>query len=236
MTTETLPAPDTAAAPRGRPLLWAAFVLFVLAVPVTAWLLQQKRTGDAPPPLATLPGFSLTAQDGRVMTLEDFRGRIWVANFIFTSCQGACPLLTQKMAGVQKWIVEAEKESRSGRLPILLASFTVDPKVDTPERLTAYGDKYGADFGRWHFLTGPLPEIERTVVKGFRMSMDAGMSGIEDGRDAPSFEQAYDIMHGERFVLVDWQGRIRGYYVTDREGLGNLSRDIRSLLAEMGAG
>ncbi len=216
-----------------RPLLWLLFGLIVLAIPVTAYLMQS-RSEKAPPPLATLPAFTLTNQDGKVVTGDDFRGHVWVANFIFTSCMGACPILTQKMQGVQEWVTELEHR-QSKKLPVALASFTVDPKTDTPEKLHEYGLKYKADFSRWSFLTGDLPAIEATIVKGFRMSMDAGMGAAEDDKSAPAFEKTYDIMHGERFVLVDQQGRIRGYYVTDREGLGKLSKDIEALLAEMGA-
>jgi len=216
-----------------RPLLWVLFALIVIAIPVTAFLLQPKAV-KAPPPLATLPAFTLTNQDGKTVGRDDFKGRVWVANFVFTSCMGACPILTQKMQGVQEWAAELERK-RAKKLPIALASFTVDPKTDTPEKLKEYGLKYKADFSRWSFLTGDLPAIEETIVKGFRMSMDAGMGAEEDSKDAPAFEKTYDIMHGERFVLVDWQGRIRGYYVTDREGLGKLSADIEALLSEMGA-
>ncbi len=218
-----------------RPLVWILLALVVLAIPVTAYLLQSKskESAKAPPPLATLPGFTLTNQDGRTVSLDEFKNRVWVANFVFTSCMGACPILTQKMAGVQAWV--AGEEKKDGRpWPVSFASFTVDPKTDTPEKLHEYGVKYGADFSRWYFLTGNLPLVEQTIVKGFRMSMDAGMGGEDGDRDAPSFDKTYDIMHGERFVLVDGQGRIRGYYVTDRDGLGRLGDDIRALVAGMG--
>lgn len=226
------PAPAERPGLGARPVLWVLFAAIVLAIPLVAMLMQPKPA-KAPPPLAKLPEFSLTNQNGQAVTLETFQRKIWVANFIFTNCQGACPILTQKMAGVQEWITEQERK-QSKQLPVALASFSVDPRADTPEKLQEYGLKYKADFSRWQFLTGDLPAVESTIVKGFRMSMDAGMSGIEDDKDAPSFEKSYDIMHGERFVLVDWQGRIRGYYVTDRDGLGRLSRDIEALLIEMG--
>jgi len=229
------PAPAVPAeAPAARPLAWILLALIVLAIPVTAYLLQSKESTKAPPPLATLPGFTLTNQDGRTVSLDEFRNRVWVANFVFTSCMGACPILTQKMAGVQAWVAGEEKKD-GHPWPVSFASFTVDPKTDIPEKLREYGIKYGADFSRWYFLTGDLPLVEKTIVKGFRMSMDAGMGGEDEDRDAPSFDKTYDIMHGERFVLVDGQGRIRGYYVTDRDGLGRLSDDIRALLAGMGS-
>jgi protein SCO1/2 len=105
---------------------------------------------------------------------------------------------------------------------IALLSISVDPERDTPERLRQYGETFGARPGLWRSLTGDQKEIERTVVRGFHTAM------ARVPRDnADPHLQAFEIMHGERLVLVDRLGRIRGYYDADEPD--RLLRDARSL-------
>lgn len=158
------------------------------------------------PVLIELPDFSLTDQQGRGVGKKDLLGKVWVANFIYSGCGDVCPMLTQKMKGLQ----EATAESGGG---IRLVSFTVDPENDTPERLKSYAEAFQADPERWFFLTGPMEEIEKTVVGGFKMGMEKS--------------SAFQIMHGERFVLVDQQGRIRGFFDADKTGLEALRKALR---------
>jgi protein SCO1/2 len=98
-----------------------------------------------------------------------------------------------------------------------LVTFTVDPENDTPERLAAYAKEYHADPVRWTFLTGELGEVETTVVKGFKLAM---------GKDElPAGSGLFSIFHGEKLVLVDDAGLIRGYYDADDEGVDRLLHD-----------
>jgi protein SCO1/2 len=149
---------------------------------------------SGPPVLAQVPSFSAVRQDGTTVTDRSWAGSVWVANFIFTRCPTGCPTLTAKMAALQAL--------SQRRLPELkLVTFTVDPEYDTPERLTAYGRKHQADFGRWTFLNPPKEVLEKTITPGFLQTLDRG-----DANDLSSW------VHSTSLVLVDRSMRIRGVY------------------------
>jgi protein SCO1/2 len=136
---------------------------------------------------------------------------VWIANFIFTSCTMVCPRLTADMAKVQTHL-------RNRGVAARIVSFSVDPETDTPQKLKAYGEKFGARFDTWSFLTGPEKAIERTVVDGFKTAMSRGDVGD------------FDVVHGSKFVLVDKQSRIRGYYdSTDPAETAKLLTDAEEL-------
>jgi len=162
----------------------------------------------------TLPAFSLTERDGSTVTLNTLAGQVWIADFIFTSCPGPCPQMTQNMADLQNDLADAQD--------LRLVTITVDPKRDTPERLRDYASKFRAHPKRWLFLTGEPQQIFDLSIKGFRLSAPGG-------DEKPSAD--HPIIHSTRFVLVDREGRIRGYYDgRDRELLTRLRADARSLL------
>lgn len=180
---------------------------------IVAWLVRP-----APEPLPSLypmPRFELTSEQGLPLRSSDLAGEVVVANFVFTSCPTVCPMLTAHMARLQ--------DRLAGSPRVRLLSFSVDPKNDTPEVLRAYGEKYGQDPARWSFLTGDLASITEAVEKGFKI----GMQGAGDP-DATAF----DIVHGEHFVLVDAAGVIRGYYRPEPESLERLAADAERLAAE----
>ncbi len=169
------------------------------------------------PQLGALPDFSFTRHDGTPFGSAQLRGRPYVANFIFTRCPTICPAFTRKMVGVQ----DATTSFGAG---LQLVSFSVDPKYDTPERLAEYGERHGADFSRWSFLTGDYEQLKETIVQGFKISM---------GREAGAPEDdLLSIFHGTHFVLVDDAGQIRGYYDSaDSDSTERLLRDTRRLAA-----
>ena len=173
-------------------------------------LLAQRLS--APPVLVELPSYHLTSEQGQPFGAENLRGKAYVANFVFTSCPSVCPRLTRRMAEVQ----ERTKDLGDA---LHLVTFTVDPETDTPEVLRGYAQKYEADPKRWVFLTGQLSEIEPVVVKGFKMMRDKKET-------SPGL---FEIVHGERFVLVDGRGFVRGFYEATNEGLDLLIRDARKL-------
>lgn len=196
-----------------------AFALLFAAGP----RLQQERARIAAeklPVYGPLPRFELTDQTGQPFSDAQMRGHLYVADFFFTRCPTVCPMLTEKMLRVQR-------TARARGLALHFASFSVDPRHDTPERLTAYARDHHLDTSNWTLLTGPLDEVETTVLKGFRVMM---------GRDADADDDDFfSVFHGEHFVLVDARGQLRGYYkVTEGEqGLENLLRDVALLaLAE----
>jgi protein SCO1/2 len=164
------------------------------------------------PVLGQLPDFSFQDQNDKKVDRGDFLGKVWIADFIYTGCADICPMLTQKMS-------ELEKKTPPD---VLLASFTVDPENDTPARLALYAERFHVDFHRWFFLTGPLGDIEKVVVGGFKQSM--GKVSL------------FEIMHGGKLVLVDRQGRIRGYYDADPSvsdgGMKALEKAVFQLVKE----
>jgi protein SCO1/2 len=191
----------------GNPLVWAGLLALLFGVPIFRSV--TRHLGASPVVLGTLPAFTLTDQRGQPFGTRDLQGKVWVADFIFTACQEACPLLSQKMA-------EVGRRARRLGPDFHLVSISVDPARDTPAALAAYGARYGANPIAWSFLTGPADAIEAAVVGGFKVGM---------GREKTSGEGAADfwqIFHGENLVLVDRQLRIRGYFAATPEGIDQL--------------
>jgi protein SCO1/2 len=195
---------------------WVAFAALVLAVPMSVLLLRPAFRKELPI-LADLPQFSLVDEDAKAFTRDDMLGRVWVTDFVFTSCADACPRLQQKMKGIQDRLIPLEQGGN-----VSLLSVSVDPERDTPEKLRDYAAVYGQRKGMWRYLTGDQKEIEKTVVQGFHTAM----AKVPAGNTDPHME-AFDIMHGERLVLVDRAGRIRGFYDADEPD--KLLKDARSL-------
>jgi protein SCO1/2 len=197
---------------------WVAFAALALAVPMGALLFRQTARPELPM-LGDLPAFSLTSEDGKPFGKQELLGRVWIADFVFTSCSDACPRLQAKMKKLQDRLIPMEQGGNIG-----LLSISVDPERDTPEKLRHYGEIFGARRGLWRSLTGDQQEVERTVVRGFHTAMAKVPAEGSDPHLA-----AFEIMHGERLVLVDRMGRIRGYY--DADDRDRLLRDARSLTA-----
>ena len=159
--------------------------------------------------------FEFTNQTGKNFSSEELSGRVWVAGFIFTRCQGPCPVISAKMAELKKRLSYASHFS--------LVSFTVDPEYDTPEKLAEYATKFHRE-GKpeWNFLTGEKEKIYDLAVKTFMQTAS---------QDPSQTDLQARFMHGTRLVLVDDKGRIRGFYsATDGDSISQLERDIRSIL------
>jgi protein SCO1 len=167
------------------------------------------------PILFPVPEFAFRDQAGRAVGDADLRGAPWVADFVFTRCPSACPMLTAQMQNLKRRL--GDDAAR-----VTMVSFSVDPEHDTPEVLARYAEGYGIE-GRWLFLTGPIDPMRRAVEQGFRVRMGERVAG-QDG--------VYDIMHAQHFLLVDAQNRIRGYYTSDGEGMQRLERDVKRLLED----
>jgi protein SCO1/2 len=195
---------------------WLVFAALALMIPMSVMLLRPAARRELPV-LAELPAFSLVDEQGKRFGRDDMLGKVWIADFVFTSCADACPKLQTKMKRIQDRLLPPDQGGNVG-----LLSVSVDPERDTPAKLLEYSETFGARPAMWKYLTGPQLEVERTVVKGFRIAM-----AKLPVKDADSHMEAFDIMHGERLVLVDRQGRIRGYY--DADDQDNLLRDARSL-------
>jgi protein SCO1 len=187
------------------------------------WLKLAPRPGltgwDAKPleglqRYGSVPQFSLVERSGKTTTLADLRGSIWIADFIYTTCQDTCPMQTAEMAQLQ--------EQWKDKAGLKLVSFSVDPETDTTEVLSRYADRYKADAQRWLFLTGAKDEMSRLVQEGFRLS---AVALAADGNVSSV------IMHSPRFVLIDKQAQIRGYYDSrDPQALQRLKADVATLV------
>src|SRR5215468_311516 len=142
---DSLPRPDAARAGLAvrlvsSPLFWAATLGVLFGLPMMRSI--TRRISASPAILGTLPAFTLTDQTGRAFGTRELGGRVWVADFIFTSCAEACPLLSQRMA-------EVGRRARHLGPDFHLVSITVDPERDTPARLAAYGARWGANPVGW---------------------------------------------------------------------------------------
>lgn len=173
------------------------------------------------------PIFALTDQLGRPVTSDDLRGKVVVANFIYTTCQDTCPLLSRRMQALQKRL--RDEQLLGTRVQLL--SFTVDPARDTVPVLQAYAEQHGADPAAWRFLTGPEQYVVPLIVQGFKLGVQPQAVGAGQAHATGRMPQgAYDVMHSNRVVLIDGQGQIRAYYdglqVDDQQVL----RDIRRLV------
>lgn len=197
-------------------LLALSISLMLISLGGLLWL-DQRLTGKSAlgtfslPVLAQLPDFRLIERNGQPLGLADLRGKVWIADFIFTRCPGPCPRMSSLMAALQRDLRSEEA--------LRLVSISVDPEFDTPEVLAKYADRYEADEARWFFLTGDKTAIHQLAKSGFLVG---GMDDV--------------TLHTTRFVLIDRQGRVRGYYSSsDEEDLRKLGTDARVLLRETGA-
>jgi protein SCO1 len=199
-----------------RPLFWVCFVVLAFTVPI-GLTVSRARRHSAPPALpvhAEIPDFTFTDQHGESFGSAQLRGKVWVADFIFTRCPSICPLLTEKMRNIQH-------RSRQLGDGFHMVSFSVDPEYDTPQVLGEYARTHKVSQTRWTFLTGPFDELKKTVEKGLKISM---------GRDNPN-DALPSITHGTHFVLVDQKMQIRGFYDSeDDKAMAKLLDDAGLLM------
>ncbi len=193
----------------------------------------------------TVPPFSLTERSGRPVARDDFKGRVWIVNFIYTKCTETCPTQSLQVARLQADFADAPD--------LRLVSITVDPKNDTREVLTEYAGRHGADRERWLFLTGDKREIY-CLANGLKLSAvdpsdpnppacgtpAARTVGVVLALLRPPVAFATHgseglVMHSARLVLVDRAARVRAYHLaTDEDSLERLRPNLRALLAERG--
>jgi protein SCO1/2 len=177
----------------------------VAAAALLICLTACVRRASSLPVYYDVPTFDLVAQDGQPFHSAVLAGKIWVADFIYTTCPGPCPRMTSQMHEVQDAIVKMPD--------VKLVSFTVDPARDTPAVLADYAKVHGASSQHWYFLTGPEATLQRLDHDVFKLgNLDASMQ------------------HSTRFVLIDRQSRIRGYYDTSEpQAIPRLIDDIDAL-------
>lgn len=160
----------------------------------------------------TIADFSLTNQNGETITQDDYAGKIYVADFFFTTCPTICPIMTENMAGLQQELMDKQD--------VLLLSHSVTPEIDSVPQLKAYAREKGVIDSKWNLVTGNKKEIYDLARKSYMVAKEGGDGG------------AFDMIHTENFVLVDKERRIRGVYDgTDPEDMKRLLADIDILRA-----
>jgi protein SCO1/2 len=161
----------------------------------------------------TIADFSFTNQNGKTITQKDYEGKIYVADFFFTTCTSICPKMTSNLVDVQKAIIDNPK--------VMLLSHTVFPEVDNVATLKAYAIEKGVDDKKWNLVTGDKKEIYAMARKSYL--------AVKMGKP----EELYDMVHTENLVLVDTKKRVRGFYDgTKKEDIQRLIEDIAFLSQE----
>jgi protein SCO1 len=204
-------------APSRSSILWKTILILIplITLGILLWLrhvevsaLRQRTVSS----FGTVPSFQLINQNGQPFGSPQLTGKIWIADFIYTTCPGPCPMISSRMSELQKPLEKTD---------VHLVSFSVDPEKDTPQVLRGYAEKLQADPARWDFLTGPKSAIYKLSHEGFKLA-------VSDG----SGEQGIPV-HSTRMVLVDRGGKIRGYYdATEADAVTKLLADTNHLLRE----
>jgi protein SCO1/2 len=198
-------------------LLVAGLIVVIAAGVREIWLSAERQEFRILPVLGQISDFHLTERNGQNRSLADLQGEIWLADFFFSTCPGPCPILSSRMAE----LAQAVKRTKG---KVRIVSITVDPATDTPERLRAYAQQYGAG-SNWWFLTGPLSEIYRLAREGFKLV-------VEENPPA-SVLQSGKMLHSTKVALVDGRGQVRAYYNgTEADLLARVLPDVGDLLRE----
>ena len=194
-----------------RSMVWVLVVVNVLFLGVILYLLPRTVLRVRVSPKAvTLPvlsepvSFSLVRETGQTFTSETLKNNAYIADFIFTRCPNQCPTMSFRFASLQKTLPKNVK----------LVSFSVDPQYDSPDKLQKYAERFQADSNRWVFLTGSFETIHK-------IQSDLKLVGTDTPEPG---------LHSLRFVLLDGEGRARGYYDSeDNASLAGLSKDVNRL-------
>tara|TARA_B000000557_G_C20685587_1_gene405050 strand:+ start:263 stop:850 length:588 start_codon:yes stop_codon:yes gene_type:complete len=175
---------------------------------IISFFFKDSKPVKELPEIGNVPQFEFTNSDGNIVTLDNLKGKVWVADFIFTTCTMACPMMTGNMNIVHKKFKKNDN--------VRLVSISVYPEYDTPEVLKNYASQYDADTEKWLFLTGKEDAVKDIIRDGFK---------IGDYEDI--------IFHSEKFALVDKKGIIRAYYNGMKsEDMKQLKKDINALLKQ----
>lgn len=198
------------------------FLLIVFALPFSAYALYTLYKNTRPLPVYgtvsdkpehRVGNYQLVDQEGKQFDAGVWKDRIVVVDFFFTSCATICPDLTRNLRKVSEEFRDDED--------IRIASFTVDPESDSASVLKEYADRYGISDARWQMLTGDKKQIYLLARNGFKVVATEG-----DG-------DAGDFIHTEKFILLDREQRIRGYYNgTNEKEVNKLIKDIKKLRNE----
>ena len=226
------PTPPDAVAPAPinptfQRLIWAALALLILGIVVLfvrqQWQGAERRGFATLDRFNTIPDFQLVERSGQPFrSAESLRGKVWVANFFFTTCPGPCLEMNARMAQVQEAIRRKNDQVR-------LVSFSVYPEQDTPAALRRYAERFQARPDVWFFLTGDKPTIYDLAHKNFMLGVTDAETGEEKLREG-------EFVHSTKLALVDRRGVVRGYFdSTSPEAFQRLLTAIGDVLREQPA-
>jgi cytochrome oxidase Cu insertion factor (SCO1/SenC/PrrC family) len=198
-------------------MTWKVILVLIPIVTLSLliWLQQAKvkmLRQRTIPSYGSVPSFELTNQDGQPFGSAQLNGKIWIADFVYTTCPGPCPMISSRMSELQTPLAKTD---------VHLVSFTVDPAKDTPKVLRTYAETLHAEPGRWDFLTGSQSTIYNLSRDGFKLA-------VSDGSEEKGIP-----VHSTRMILVDRHGQIRGYYdAIEPDAITTLVADTTHLLRE----
>jgi protein SCO1/2 len=214
--------------PSNRPLHWALWTILVLvmlglcgALALRSFHASERigQSSAALPEIAPVGAFTMTDANGQVVTDQDLKGKLWVAQFFFTDCPGPCPAVSRQLFALQGMISQTRD--------VALVSISIDPEHDTPAALRDYARAVGADSKRWLFLAGTPEMTQQLVARDF-------MIGFKEN---PQDQQKTlgRFVHSTKLALVDAKGTIRAYYDgLDIETPQKIATDLGTLLREEG--
>ena len=203
--------PNFAAKLVASKLFWVLAISFLFAYPVTKSVMRQLPADL--PVYGQLPHFQFVSESGENFGTDNLKGKVYVANFMFTTCTTACPILLKKVQTVQH-------RMRGVLDRAAIVSFTVDPETDTPKVLFDKAREFKANPYVWKFVNGPMSDTKKLLVDGFKVPMgDKEVAGT-----------VMDVAHSNKLVLVDQQGQIRGYYSIEGNGINMMMIDMGLLI------
>ncbi|HXH29557.1 MAG TPA: SCO family protein [Bacteriovoracaceae bacterium] len=194
-------------------LFWALAVSFLFCYPLIKSI--QRSMPAELPYYGAVPYFNFLDENGNSFGTNELKGKVYVANFMFTTCTTMCPVLLKKMQTVQH-------RMRGVIDRAAIVSFTVDPETDTPEVLFKKARELKANAGVWRFLSGSLADTKKLLVDGFKVPVG----------EKTTANSIMEVGHSNKLVLVDQSGKIRGYYASDTNGINHLMLDSGILINE----
>ena len=199
----------------------AGALLILIIIPLGFYFYYKQKIDALPKHAEKIstywdaPSFKYQTQNGDTLTNDSLKGKMYVADFIFTNCPNVCMDLSKTMAQLQQNFVD------NGR--VKLVSFSIDPARDSLAALKNYALRYGAINGKWYFLRGDTATTWNTIEKGFKVSV---------GYEHDSTGNGYSFTHSDKLVLVDDKGKVRGFYNgLDKSEMDSLYNNIGLLLA-----
>lgn len=196
----------------------ALTLLILLVIPLLFFFYYKKKINELPknadkiPVLYEAPSFKFATQYGDTLTADSLKGKLYVADFIFSSCETVCPNLSRVMAQLQQNFLSSRQ--------LKLVSFSIDPARDSAAALRDYAARYGAVRGKWFFLRGDTTQVRTILENGFKVSVGYAQDSTEAA--------GYTFTHTSDLLLVDGNGRVRGIYN------GMDSTDVSSLYNNIG--